>query len=346
MLLNLSGVALLCGGEMQFGNCELKWQKQGNRILLQKISILLSITRYDTIDVWGHFAFVNVLLLETQGSVDLGKNSDDNLLAHARFFAHLKLSLVDPLANLIELDLGACAQSLLQSRANLDSRHSTAKLERQLLVVQHALSELVALGNESRPKAVVVRLGNLTPNAVRLVVLDQIVGRVLVDGELAVRADDLGHVMLAGGHHARGEEVGYAPAPEFDDSNAVIDVLVLSQAWVACIDADGADALDDAISAKEPECKINVMHGSIDKYAARVRRIVYEVVVVTEFVAGLRAQDSRTADATVVRTLESGTVAGVEAARETTEDLKVWLLIGGLDDSFASGNVGAQGLLA
>lgn len=226
----------------------------------------------------------------------------------------LKLRLRDPLANLVEFKLSSGPQSFLKRSADLDSRHSTAKLERQLLVVEHTLGELVALSHERRAKAIIVSLCNLTPNTIRLVVLDQVVRRVLVDSELAVCTDDLGDVVLTSGHHTRSVEVGYAAAPEFDDADAVVDVLVLCEARVAGVDAYGADGLDDAVGAEEPECQVDVVDCGVDEDAAGVLGVGDEVLVIAVLVACLRTEDGWASDATVVGAFEGCSVAGVEAA--------------------------------
>ena len=120
----------------------------------------------------------------------------------------LKLRLCDPPAQLIKLDLFPRNEALLQRAPDPDGVDGALQLHRRRQVLEAALGELVGLGDKGLPKPVVVRRRHLEPHTRRVVHVDPVERWLHVDPDGALRADDLRHVLLACGHHARAEELG------------------------------------------------------------------------------------------------------------------------------------------
>lgn len=163
------------------------------------------------------------------------------------------------------------------------------------------------------------------PDAGGVVHSDQIGGRAGVDGQLAVGADDLGGVLLTGGHGAAAEELsdGAAAAVELDHRDGVVAVVVATQSGACRRDAHRAQALDRhrtaVLVAEEPECQVDVMDGAVDEDAARQLGITDEEAGPVQLVARLRAEDDRLTDYSGPHLGVRVAVGGVKAAREAAD---------------------------
>lgn len=143
-------------------------------------------------------------------------------------FGPRSLLVLDPSSYLVEFDLLARDQGLLQGGADFDGHDGTLEPERYFSIVEAAGGKLVGLGDEGVTEPTVIVWGNLAPNSGRVVDVDQVGLRLGVDGEFAFGSRDLGRVLLPSGHHARAEELSDLAAVELDDPDRVITVVVLS----------------------------------------------------------------------------------------------------------------------
>lgn len=107
-------------------------------------------------------------------------------------YLHLNLRLGDSLSSLVEFDLLARDQTLLQCASNLHCGHSTLQPHRRRRVVQAAGREFVGLGDEGVPESTVIVRWDLAPDPAGLVDVDQVRGRLGVDGQLACCSGDFG----------------------------------------------------------------------------------------------------------------------------------------------------------
>lgn len=96
------------------------------------------------------------------------------------------------LALLVEFDLLARDETLLQRTSNPHCCHCTLQAHRGRRVVQAARRELVGFGDEGVTETAIVVWGDLASNAVGLVDVDQVRGRLGVDGEFASSTGDFG----------------------------------------------------------------------------------------------------------------------------------------------------------
>ena len=175
-------------------------------------------------------------------------------------------------------------------------------------------------------ESAIVITRNLATNASGLVHLDQRALGIGIDSQLAVSADNLSHIVLASSHHARRVEVSHLAAPELDNADTVIHILVLSELGLNSADTHRHNALDDGVLAEVPQSKIDVVDVAIDEDTTTELSVGNEETGGVELVASLGAEDGGTTNSAVIHALESVTVRGVEAAREAAHHLKVWLL--------------------
>ncbi len=174
----------------------------------------------------------------------------------------------DTTSDLIELDLLAGDQTLLQRTANLHSVDSALESHRWLGVIQTAGRELVRLGDESVFETAVVMWWDLSSDTARLVDIDQIRDRLCVDGKLALCSCDLGRVFLSSCHHSAAEQLRDLSSVELHNSYSVVSVIVFSQLWADCCDADCAHTLDNRVLTEEPQGKVDVVNAAVDEDAA------------------------------------------------------------------------------
>lgn len=140
-------------------------------------------------------------------------------------------------------------------------------------------------------EAAVVVTGDLATDTRGLVDLDEVGLRVGVDGNLALCADDLGHVVLTRSHHAARVEVGNLAAPELDDTDSIVDVAELAELRTDGGDARGDNRLGLTVLAKVPEGEVNVVDVAVDKDAAAKLGVADPKVGRVKPVARLGAKD-------------------------------------------------------
>lgn len=212
-------------------------------------------------------------------------NSSSNSLSYS------KLRLLHPPPRLIEPNLRPRNQTLLQRTPNLDRLHGPRQLHRQPPIIQTGGRELISFRHESLLEPPVIRPRDLPPDPGRFVDGHEVRRRVQVDGQFALRADDLGRVFLARGHHARRVQVGDAAAVELDDADRVVAVVVPAEVGLHGGDAAGDDGLDRRVLAEEPEGEVDVVDGAVDEDAAGELGVGDEEAARVEFVARLAADD-------------------------------------------------------
>ena len=218
------------------------------------------------------------------------------------------------MTNLVEVDLLSTPQTVLQRASNLDRLHRTTELEWQCSTIQTRGSKLLCLCDKGLCETTVVVRRDLPPDTSRLAHLDQIRYRLGIDGDLAIRANDLCHIMLPGSHHATGIEISNLATVELDDADTVVDIAVLGELGLQGGDADRHDGLDLAVLAKVPQCQVDVVDVAVDEDAAAELGVGDEEAGWVEFVAGLGAEDRGTADVAAVAAGPGVAVGGVEAA--------------------------------
>jgi hypothetical protein len=167
--------------------------------------------------------------------------------------ASLQIRFLDPPPRLVKPNLPPRPQRLLQRTPNPNGLNRSRQLHRQLLVLQRTLCELIRLIDKRLPKSAVIILWNLPPNAASVVNIHEILNRRTVNGQFALRADDLGAVFLTRSHHPRTIEVGDLATVELDDADAVVDVAVFGEIGLHGGDAAGDDGFDGGVLAEEPE---------------------------------------------------------------------------------------------
>lgn len=226
----------------------------------------------------------------------------------------------------------ARVQALLERTANLDGLDRASQLEGKRVVVEAGSSKLVRLGDEGMLEAAVVVVGDLATNAGGLVHLDEGAGGVGVDGQLALGTDDLSHVVLARGHHTGRVEVGDLATPELDNSDTVVNILVLAQLRLHGGNTGRDDTLDNGVLAEVPEGKIDIVDVAVDEDATAELGVGDEEARGVQPVASLRAEDRGAADEAIIHSGEGVSVRGIEAAGEAAHDFEMGLLDGGVDD--------------
>lgn len=247
-------------------------------------------------------------------------------------FCFLQLDALQAAARLVEVDLLARVQALLEGAADLNSLDGATQLEGQLVVIKAGGSKLVGLGDEGVLKAAVVIVGDLTADTSELVQLNESTGGVGVDSQLAVGTDDLSHIVLASSHHTRRVEVGDLATPELNNAHTVVNIFVLAQLRLYGGDTSSDDALDDGVLAEEPQGKIDIVDVAVDEDATAKLGVCDEEAGGVKLITSLGAEDGRAPNATVIHAVEGVPVRGVEAAGEAAHDLQVRLLDGGVDD--------------
>lgn len=98
--------------------------------------------------------------------------------------------LLDALSLLVELDLLACNQALLQRATDANGSHGSLEAHRRRDVIQTAGCELVGLSDEGLAEPAVVVRRDFASNATRLIDVDQVRCRLCVNSEFACGAGD------------------------------------------------------------------------------------------------------------------------------------------------------------
>lgn len=98
--------------------------------------------------------------------------------------------LLDALSLLVELDLLACNQALLQRATDANGSHGPLEAHRRRGVIQTAGCELVGLSDEGLAEPTVVVRRDFASNATRLIDVDQVRCRLCVNSEFACGAGD------------------------------------------------------------------------------------------------------------------------------------------------------------
>ena len=253
----------------------------------------------------------------------------------------LVLRLVDLVAVAVEPDLLLAPQRLLQRNADADSLVGALDVNGDVFVVENGVGELVGLGDEGLLEALVVVLGDVPLDAGGQVSFHEVGHGVAVDGELALCADDFGHIVLAWCVHARAVEVCDLAIVELNDTDTVVDVAVLGEIGLESCDTEGNDGLDlgkvlaVGVGAEVPQSKVDVVDVAVDEDTARELGVLDEEARGVVLVTCLGAEDGRSANVTRLDESIGVAVGSVKAAGETTHDLDVGMGGGGLKEILA-----------
>lgn len=177
----------------------------------------------------------------------------------------LNLRLVDLVALAVKPDLPLAPQTLLQRQTDLNSLIGTLKINRNILISEHSVCELVRLSHERLLEALVVVLRNGALDSVGEMCFHEVGHGVRIDGELALCADYLRRVVLAGCVHARAVEVRDLAVVEFHHADAVVDIAVLGEVGLESCHTEGDDGLDlgqvfaVGVGAEVPQCQVDIM---------------------------------------------------------------------------------------
>lgn len=169
------------------------------------------------------------------------------------FIFYLQLSLLNAPSDLIKVNLLSRSQCLLQGCTNLNCLDSIGQLHRERNVVKAGRRELVGLRDKSSTEASHKVGRDLTSDSASMIKADMVTLGVVVDGELALRADDLGGIFLTMGHHATAVVVSNFTVPEFDNPDGIVIVLVFLKFGLHRSNAVSGDALGNYIVAEEPK---------------------------------------------------------------------------------------------
>lgn len=101
-------------------------------------------------------------------------------------------------------------------------------------------------------------------------------------------------------HHARAVVVRDLPAPEFDNPDGVINISVLRKARLDSDAPMSADRLGHNLAAEEPQGEVDVVYRHVDENATGPGRVLHKETGRVVLVTCLRAQDSRSADLTLL----------------------------------------------
>ena len=180
---------------------------------------------------------------------------------------------------------------LLQRTPNPHRLHRSLQRHRHLPTIQTPRRELIRFRHKRVLEPPVIRLRDLPPDAPRFIDLHQVLLRAHVDGQFALRTDNLGGILLARSHHPAGVKVGDFAVPEFYHPDRVVAIVVLAQLGRDGGDAAGGDGFDHTIAifvgAEEPEREIDVVDTAVDEDAARILGVGNEEARRIRLVAGL-----------------------------------------------------------
>lgn len=238
----------------------------------------------------------------------------------------LKSCLGNTLTSLVEEDLLARDQRFLKGSADADCLDGALELQRDRGVLETAGREFIRLSDECILEAIVVVLGDLATDTVLVEDVDQVQGRLGVNGQLTLGADDFGGVFLAGCHHARGVEVGDFAVMELHQTDGVVPVVMLAQVGLNGGDTHRRHRLDLAVLAEEPQSQVDIVDGAVHEDTTRELGVGDEEPGGVQLVAGLTAHDGGSTNSTSGHLVECITVGGIEATGETAHYFEFGLL--------------------
>ena len=172
---------------------------------------------------------------------------------HVLFHCIKSSNLGNPLSALIELDPLSSQERILQSTTNNQTLNSQFQLHRHGLVLQNTGNKLIRLRGKRILKSLPVFLRHGVADTLAIRHLDVVRPRDKVHHDLAIGTGDFGADVVTMGLRARAVEVCDLTAPEFNNTDAVVDVFQLGEFWVVLDGADSESRLGDKVFAHVPQ---------------------------------------------------------------------------------------------